>query len=313
MFAAFIAMSGCQLPSKNLGDPDSSSDPSTSTSTASATGTPDMTPTEGSSGTDSGATDPSTSTSGAIDPSTSGGTDPSTSSGTDTGAPVDPICAQPPDLVTGPSWPDEYALFPPSVGILNEQCVLEATHMVDGDLKFVLDCPLYEQENGLDTVEFVIVSGPMPTLPPIGALIDANGVFSADIGIEAAKDAEMLILRSEGELVYGTVRALHLDPVLAAEFYMPLALAPVELCPLKFFAEAPDGDDFACERGARAQLRVTAPGLADLLLLDDESTQFVVGPTTYNIDVRRAWQVENCGPNHPQGVLDMVAFAIAAQ
>ena len=289
LIASLITIAACQLDPQNIGTPDSASEPSTSTGTTAS-------PTETS-------------------PGTAGETDTSTAGETETGEPLDPVCGLPPDSQDGPSWPDNYVWFPAWGGMLNEQCVLEATEVTDIGLKLILDCPIREQEIGQDTYEFTITGGPLPTLPPIGSTIDASGEFG---GIDISNDSEMLVLRSEGKLVYAAVRALHIDPEFAAEAYTPLALARIDLCLLKSFAEEdtalpPQGDGFVCERIARAQLRVSTAGSDDLLLLDDAAGMIAAGQTTYAVDVRRAWQVENCEPDHPQGVLDMVAFAIAAQ
>ncbi len=242
-------------------------------------------------------------------------TDTSTGNPTTTDEPVDPACAAPPDQLSGPSWPDGYMMLPSWTGFLDEPCVLEATEAQGIGLKLILDCPQQEQELGQETFEIVITAGPIPVLPPIGATIDAHGEF---VGIDISNDGQTVILRSEGKLLYAAVRALRIDPKSAGpEIYAPLVLSRADHCPLEPFIEgdtsSPVGDGFICERGARAQLRVSTVGSEDLLLVDGEVAMIAAGQTTYAVDVRRAWQMENCAPDHPQGVLDFVGFAIAAQ
>ena len=298
VIAVLITISGCQLDPKNIGTPDSASESSTSTDTSASV-------TETSPVTDSDVTDTST----------AGETDTSTAGETDTGEPLDPVCGQPPDSQHGPSWPDNYVWFPAWGDALDEPCVLEATEVTDVGLKLVLDCPKHEQDLGQDTYEFTITGGPIPVLPPIGSTIDAFGEFGS---IDVSNDSETLVLHSEGKLLYAAVRTLNLNPANAGpEPYAPLTLARFDLCPLKPLFENDTGvfepgDSFICEAGARAQLRVSAVGSDDLLLLDDEAGMIASGQTTYAVDVRRAWRMENCTES-PPGVLDLVGFAIAAQ
>ncbi len=302
LVASLITIAACQLDPKNIGTPDSASEPSTSTDTSASS-------TETSPVTGSDVTD--TSTAGATDTSTAGETDTSTAGETDTGEPLDPVCGLPPDSLSGPSWPENYLSFPHWSNALDEPCVLEATEVTDSGLRIVLDCPLHEQDLDKDTYEFTITAGPLPVLPPIGSTIDAFGTFGQ---IDISNDKQILILHSEGKLLYAAVGTLTLNPPIAGpEPYAPLTLARVDLCPLKPFSDRGGGDEFACAAGGRVQLRISAVGSDDLLLLEDEAGMIASGQTTYAVDVRRAWLVEDCGPEVSPGVFDLFGFAIAAQ
>jgi hypothetical protein len=285
LVASVITLTACQLDPKNIGTPDSASEPSTGAATST-----DASPTETS-------------------PGTGGATDTSTGGATDTGGPWDPICF---DWM--PFWSDRYLWSSAWEEMADEPCVLESTELIGNELRGVLDCPKYEKEQGIDIFEFFISSGPFPVLPPIGSTINVSGAAKE---IDFGKDSETLILRSEGKLLYAAGRALYSDPSFAGpEAYAPLTIARVEFCPLGGSGDGfdyPDGDGFVCQGYARSQLRVSAVGSEDLLLLDDEVGMIAAGQTTYAVDVRQAWRVENCEPEGPLNVTGVFAFAIAAQ
>ncbi len=303
LFASLVTITACQLDPKNIGTPDSAGEPSTGD--APSTGT---SPTETSPGTGS-STD--TSTGSTTDTSTGGTTDTSTGGTTDTGEPVDPACGVPMQF-----WAKEYLNVQIWGTMPDEPCVLESAEMTDVGLKGALDCPKFEQAKGMDVFEFVLFDAPFPVFPPIGSTINVSG-WRGELDI--SNGSETLILRSEGKLLYASGRALYHDPSLGGpEIYAPLTLARVDLCPMQptgeFETGMPlSGDGFVCENGARVQLRVSAVGSDDLLLLNGETGMIAAGQTTYAVDVRQAWRMENCAPEGPLVETGVFAFAIAAQ
>lgn len=235
-------------------------------------------------------------------------TEPSTPTGegTATEGVVDPLCAVP-----VPSWPSPHSSSPFQT-MLNDTCTFEGSEAVGEGLRILLDCPMIET----DPDEFVITGGPLPALPAIGAVIDLTLDY-ANFALDTSE--QVVILRSEGALLYASVNAMYADAAFAGQtVFAPLQLDRVELCALKTSAafdtdDGPDtGDFFACMKDGQAQLKVSAAGSDDLLLLEGEAGMIAAGEATYAVDVRQIWRAEDCNLD-PGALITVAGFAIAAQ
>jgi hypothetical protein len=271
-------LAACPLAPENIGDP-AASEPNTDSTTSTA--------------------GPTTTA-----PDTSADTNNAPVDTVDTDAPVDPQCAG--DM---PGWQDHHVY--PSVlpDMRDEACTLESSLAADDGFHVVLDCPLLEQDRGLDVFDINIVDGPLPALPPVGTPVDIS-LSTAEVDFDAS--SRTLVMRSQGKLLYASASALWPDAEFADQpVYAPLSLGRNDLCELAT-VDPGETDGFFCTGYGRTRIKLSAAGSPDLVLPDDTSGMITADGTTYAVHTRKAWRVADCYTGFI-GDYTVAAFDIAAQ